>query len=290
MKKNPLMVVRSKAELSALISNERCSGHRVGFVPTMGALHNGHLSLVALSREYCSRTVASIFVNPTQFAPGEDFDSYPRREDEDLEKLREAGCDFVYLPSPEDIYPTGHVTNVRVDALSDRLDGQFRPHFFYGVTTVVARLFIHVAPDLAVFGQKDFQQLQIIRKMVRDLGFPIEIIGAPTVRDQDGLAQSSRNEYLSQDERRRASAIQTGLYRAKKRLLMGADLNTCIQEARTLIASAGFDRIDYVSAVRNDDLVDLDPSEPIPEHSRLLAAAWLGKTRLIDNIALTGAA
>lgn len=253
----------------------------------MGALHNGHLSLIGESRARADATVASIYVNPTQFAPGEDFDSYPRDEDDDLAKLEAAGCDVAYLPRTEDMYPHGSVTNVRVEGLSDLLDGVYRPHFFYGVTTVVARLFAQVRPDVAVFGEKDFQQLQIIRRMVRDLGFPIEIIGGPTMRDADGLAQSSRNLYLSPDERQRAGALFAALHRARMRIRSGAALATCLDEARAHLTAAGFAKIDYVSAVASDTLEDLPEDRSVwPDERRLLGAAWMGSTRLIDNITL----
>ena len=290
MPKNPLTVVRSKTALRDVINNVRNSGHTIGFVPTMGALHNGHLSLIALAGERCTKTVTSIFVNPTQFAPGEDFESYPRREADDLTKLEHAGCDLVYIPSAGELYPAGNCTEVRVEGLSDLLDGQYRPHFFYGVSTVVARLLIQVMPDAAVFGQKDFQQLQIIRRMVRDLSLPVEIVGAPTVRDNDGLAQSSRNEYLSSAERRLASQIQATLHRARVRILAGGSISGSLKRAEDALRRAGFDVVDYVSAVRNADLSALEDNAPLPEQSRLLAAAWLGNTRLIDNIALTGEA
>ncbi len=200
--------VRTRSELLQQVTAWKQAGERVGFVPTMGALHGGHLSLIEKAKEKATRIVASIFVNPTQFAPGEDFDTYPRDEEADLAKLASVGCDLAYLPTVGEMYPEGSVTNVRVEEMSDLLDGIYRPHFFYGVTTVVARLFLHVQPDVAVFGEKDYQQLQIIRRMVRDLGFPIEIIGASTARDADGLAQSSRNLYLKPEERRNAGAMQ----------------------------------------------------------------------------------
>ncbi len=283
----PLTVVRSRTELSDAISSIRNSGSRIGLVPTMGALHNGHITLIGESRRRSDHTVASIYVNPAQFAPGEDFDAYPRTLEADLAALAEAGCHLVYLPREEDIYPQGSRTHVRVEGLSDRLDGQFRPHFFYGVTTVVARLFAQVRPDLAVFGEKDFQQLQIIRQMVRDIGFPIEIIGAPTVRDADGLAQSSRNAYLDARQRRDAGAMFAALHRARMRLKAGAMLSESLEEASASLRAAGFGPIDYVEAVAADTL------EPLPQDRadwpgevRLLAAAWLGKTRLIDNLAL----
>ena len=207
-------IVRTRADLQAAIASEREKGRKIGFVPTMGALHDGHISLVKKAGENCECVVASIFVNPTQFAPGEDLDRYPRNEEGDVARLSAAGCGLVYCPSVEEMYPEGSLTNVRVEDMSDLLDGIYRPHFFYGVATVVARLFIHVKPDVAVFGEKDYQQLQIIRRMVRDLGFGIEIIGGRTWRDNDGLAQSSRNAYLSEEERSRASAMHAALHRA----------------------------------------------------------------------------
>ena len=283
----PLTVVRNRTELRTEITNIHNSGRTIGLVPTMGALHNGHLSLIGESRVRSDVTVASIFVNPTQFAPGEDFDSYPRDEEEDLAKLESAGCAMAYLPRPEDMYPQGSTTHVRVEGLSDLLDGVYRPHFFYGVTTVVARLFAQVQPEVAVFGEKDFQQLQIIRRMVRDLGFPIEIVGGPTIRDPDGLAQSSRNLYLSADERSRAGALFAALHRAKMRIAAGAPLTDCLGEARTHLTAAGFESIDYVSAVASETLEDLPADRAQwPKDTRLLGAAWMGKTRLIDNIAL----
>ena len=290
MPNTPLTVVRSKSDLRDAISSIHYSGQRVGFVPTMGALHNGHLSLIDLARTKSDIVAASIFVNPTQFAPGEDFDTYPRDEEADLEKLASAGCNLVYLPTVEDMYPTGSLTDVRVPGPSDLLDGVYRPHFFYGVTTVVARLFIHVRPDVAVFGEKDFQQLQIIRQMTRDLGFEIEILGGPTQRDPDGLAQSSRNRYLSAEQRRIAGALQAALVRAAARIEAGAALSPALAEARAFLQAAGFDKVDYISAVDATTLRDLpDTRSQWPEVTRLLGAAWIGKTRLIDNIPLTGA-
>ena len=251
----------------------------------MGALHEGHLSLVTQAQSAADLVVTRIFVNPTQLAPGEDLDTYPRAEASDLEKLSALGCDIVYLPTVEEMYPEGSVTNVRVEGLSDLLDGQHRPHFFYGVATIVARLFIHVQPDVAVFGEKDYQQLQIIRRMVRDLGFPINIIGGPTERDVDGLALSSRNAYLAPEERQRASSMSAALHRAASRLSIGAPLVEVIEEARTTISNAGFETLDYVSAVHPDTLQALAPEDLVPGfEARLLAAAWMGKTRLIDNL------
>lgn len=284
MIKSPLRV-KTLAELREIIGEHRRAGRRIGFVPTMGALHDGHVSLVETAREHSDVAVASIFVNPTQFAPGEDLDTYPRTEEADIAKLAAVGTDIVYLPSVEEMYPDGSKTNVRVEEMSDLLDGQYRPHFFYGVATVVARLFIHVQPDVAVFGEKDYQQLQIIRRMVRDLGFPIEIIGGETVRDADGLAQSSRNTYLSPSDRRVANVMSSALHRARSRIAIGVPVAEALDEARTRIAAAGFRSLDYVSAVDPMSLQDLPDGPVAPgQVGRVLGAGWMGKTRLIDNM------
>ncbi len=278
-------LARSLADLRAALLPHRQQGRRIGFVPTMGALHDGHISLIKLSTDRADISVASIFVNPNQFAPGEDLDTYPRAEEADIAKLAAAGCDIIYLPSVEEMYPDGSLTNIRVETMSDLLDGIFRPHFFYGVATVVARLFIHVQPDIAVFGEKDYQQLQIIRRMVRDLGMGTEIIGGETYRDADGLAQSSRNLYLTEDQRLRANAISAALHRAAIRVAAGVAVAEALEEARARILAAGFDRLDYVSAVDPATLEDLeDGPVPIGYEGRILAAAWLGQTRLIDNV------
>ncbi|WP_424340179.1 pantoate--beta-alanine ligase [Henriciella sp.] len=279
------MIVRTRKDLRAAVEVARQKGKKIGFVPTMGALHDGHISLVEKAGDKSDYVVASIFVNPAQFAPGEDLDRYPRNEQGDVARLSAAGCSLVYCPSVGEMYPEGSLTNVRVEEMSDLLDGIYRPHFFYGVATVVARLFIHVGPDVAVFGEKDYQQLQIIKRMVRDLGFPIEIIGGKTWRDGDGLAQSSRNAYLSEEERQRASAIFSALHRAASRLRIGVPVEEAIKEARGFILGAGFSKLDYVSAVDPATLHDLGDG-PLEEGQgcRLLAAAWMGSTRLIDNL------
>lgn len=279
--------LRTLRALRETLGEHRLAGRSIGFVPTMGALHDGHVSLVGKACEKTDITVVSIFVNPTQFAPGEDLDTYPRTEEADIARLAEVGTDIVYLPSVEEMYPDGSKTNVRVEGMSDLLDGQYRPHFFYGVATVVARLFVHVQPNVAVFGEKDFQQLQIIRRMVRDLGFSIEVIGGKTVRDPDGLAQSSRNTYLSAEERRAANVISAALHRARCRIAIGVPVDEALTEARARIVKAGFDRLDYVSAVDPENLEAL-PGGVLGSgrDARLLAAAWMGKTRLIDNMGL----
>ncbi|MEO1306084.1 MAG: pantoate--beta-alanine ligase, partial [Pseudomonadota bacterium] len=253
------------------------------------ALHDGHVSLVEIAREHSDIIVVSIFVNPTQFAPGEDLDTYPRTEEADIARLAAVDTDIVYLPEVAEMYPEGSKTNVGVEQMSDVLDGIFRPHFFYGVATIVARLFVHVQPDLAVFGEKDYQQLQIIRRMVRDLGFPIDVIGGATVRDADGLAQSSRNTYLQADERLRANTISAALHRACCRIEIGVPVEQVVAEARARIEAAGFDQLDYVSVVNPMTLDDLpDGSISLGAEARILAAAWMGKTRLIDNMGAVG--
>ena len=284
--KHPLARVATRADLRAIIGEWRQAGLRIGFVPTMGALHQGHLSLVGAALETCDRVVASIFINPRQFAPGEDLDVYPRMLDEDCDKLYAAGCHLAYCPSEPEMYPEGSLTNVRVEALSDLLDGGPRPHFFYGVATIVARLFIHVRPDVAVFGQKDYQQLQIIKRMTRDLGFEIEIIGAPTARHSDGLAHSSRNLYLSAKDRRGASGLFASLHRARTRIETGTKIEIALAEARNYLAKCGFSKIDYVTATHPETLETLPEAEAKKgAEGRLLGAGWFGKTRLIDNIA-----
>jgi pantoate--beta-alanine ligase len=282
------LVVRSRVALQQQVGAWRAAGESIGFVPTMGALHAGHISLVEKAKENASRTITSIFVNPAQFAPGEDFDTYPRREADDLALLSAAGCDAVYLPGVAEMYPDGSVTDVRVNELSDLLDGVYRPHFFYGVATVVARLFLHVQPDVAVFGEKDYQQLQVIRRMVRDLGFPLRIIGGETRRDSDGLAQSSRNLYLSPDERRAAGALFAALHRAAIRLSLGQPPAIACAEAEAHVIRAGFRSVDYVALVEPETLARLPDGAPLaPGTARLLGAAWLGRTRLIDNLSVT---
>jgi len=286
-KEKTVAVVRSRVALQQQVHAWKAAGETVGFVPTMGALHAGHISLVEKAKENAARTITSIFVNPAQFAPGEDFDTYPRREDDDLALLAAAGCDLVYLPTVAEMYPDGSVTDVRVSGMSDLLDGIYRPHFFYGVATVVARLFLHAQPDIAVFGEKDYQQLQIIRRMVRDLGFPIRIIGGETKRDSDGLAQSSRNLYLSADERRAAGAMFAALHRASVRLSLGALPSAACAEAEAHLMNSGFSRVDYIALVDPGTLAALPGDAPLaPGAARILGAAWLGRTRLIDNLSV----
>ena len=265
------------------IAGWRGQGARIAFVPTMGNLHAGHVSLIEVAREHCVRVVASIFVNPLQFGPNEDFARYPRTPEEDCAALRNAGTDLVFMPSVEIMFPRPleYMTRVLVPEFGQVLEGAHRPGHFDGVTTVVARLFNLVQPDVAVFGEKDWQQLAIIRRMVADLGWPIELVGVPTVRESDGLAMSSRNGYLSYDERARAPLLAKVLHDVAARLMAGErDVSALEAAAAAGLEEQGF-AVDYVSIRRSDDL-----RRPTRGDRRLivLAAARLGGTRLIDNL------
>lgn len=271
--------VTTVAQLRAALAAAKPA--RVGMVPTMGALHEGHLSLVREARKHAGLVVVSIFVNPTQFAPNEDFDAYPRTLEADLAKL--AGqADLVFAPTAREIYPQGYATSISVGGPSAGLESDFRPHFFSGVATVVAKLLIAASPDIAVFGEKDYQQLQVVRQMVRDLALPVEIIGAPTLREADGLALSSRNAYLSAEERKVAARLNLILKDAIGRARQG-DIGAAESWASQALKEAGFVSVDYV-AIR--DAVTLAPVTELERPARILAAAKIGKTRLIDNMPL----
>ena len=272
----PITIARTRAELAAAVGDAT-----VAFVPTMGALHDGHVQLLKHARPLGEVLVASIFVNPTQFAPGEDFDDYPRTVDEDLERCNEAGVDVVFAPSVETMYPSGTGTTVTVDPgpLGSILEGAARPTHFRGVLTVVAKLFGSVRPDVAVFGEKDYQQLTLIRQMSRELALDVEVVSCPTVREADGLAMSSRNRYLSVDERARAAAISAALRAGGAAGPDGAD--AVLAAANGVLEAAGIVP-DYL-ALTNSEL-----GEPAPgQEARLLVAARVGKPRLLDNTALT---
>jgi pantoate--beta-alanine ligase len=247
-------IIKTRAALTECVDHWKNGGQRVAFVPTMGALHDGHLSLVKLARQHGDKVVVSIFVNPTQFAPHEDFDTYPRQEDADARLLMQAGVDALYLPARTEMYPNEEDCTIKAGAAAAGLETDFRPHFFDGVVNVVSRLFGHVRPDAAIFGEKDFQQLQVISEMVNTQKMPIKIIGAPIARDEFGLALSSRNAYLNDQE-----------------LQIARKLNVILREENApeaALLEAGFDKVDYVAE----------------RWGRRLGAVWIGKTRLIDNI------
>lgn len=247
----------------------------------MGALHAGHLALIAEARRHAGRVVATIFVNPLQFGPGEDLDRYPRQEQRDSALLEKAGCDLLWLPAVADLYPQGFATRVMVDGgLGELWEGAARPGHFEGVATVVAKLLLAVRPDLAVFGEKDFQQLAVIRRMVADLHLGVDIIGVPTVRDSDGLALSSRNAYLSADQRARAAALPSALRSAADAISSGIAVDDALGEAKRQLEAAGFAAVDYVALV---DPATLEPLAAPAGDMRLIAAATIGSTRLIDN-------
>ncbi len=261
----------------------KSDGGTLALVPTMGALHEGHLALVARAKEEADHVAASIFVNPAQFGEGEDFDAYPRTEERDRELLEAAGCDLLWAPSPSEVYPDGYATTVSVTGVSEGLCGGARPGHFDGVATVVAKLFNQVAPDVALFGEKDYQQLAVIRRMVRDLDFDIRIVGVPTVREADGLALSSRNRYLSEEERAAAVALPDAMGEAAEAIAGGADVGATLIDAKAKLFEAGFSTVDYIEL---RDAETLEPMAMLEGPARMLAAARIGTTRLIDNIAV----
>ncbi|HET7708990.1 MAG TPA: pantoate--beta-alanine ligase [Sphingomicrobium sp.] len=276
-----MQIVRGVEELRAAVKVSRGRGQRLALVPTMGALHAGHMALVEAGRKHADRVAASIFVNPAQFAANEDLDRYPRREAEDAAMLEAHGCDLLWLPAVADVYPDGFATTVSVAGISDRWEGEARPGHFDGVATVVAKLLLAVQPDVALFGEKDFQQLAVIRRMVADLAIPVEIVGVPTVRDADGLALSSRNALLTQGERARAAAMPQALNAAADAIRHGVGVETSLDEARQSLLGAGFTKIDYFALV---DASSLEPLDRANGEMRLIAAATIGATRLIDNL------
>ena len=281
----PLPIVRTVADLRSQVAAWRKGGESVGLVPTMGALHSGHLSLVTLAKTRAQRVVASVFVNPTQFAPHEDFDAYPRDEAKDAALLESVGCDLLFAPTVTEMYAPGFSTTVTVSGVSEPLDGAARPGHFAGVATVVSKLLLQCGPDVAVFGEKDYQQLQVIKRLVADLDIPVEVIGAPTARAQDGLALSSRNAYLTPAEREAAPSLAAALRDAVERLRAGTPVERVENTGRAALERAGFSRIDYFEVRDAADLAHLGPG-PIIGPARILAAGILGKTRLIDNMAV----
>lgn len=276
--------VETVFDLRAVVREWRRQGLSVAMVPTMGALHDGHISLTRIALERADRCVVSIFVNPTQFAPTEDLDKYPRQLAADLDRLAEAGVQLAFTPMATEMYPEGFDAKVVVGGPSAGLETDFRPTFFEGVTTVVAKLFLQALPDCAIFGEKDYQQLCVVKKLCRDLDIPVEIIGAPTVRDAEGLAMSSRNAYLSPTELTVARQLNKILRSTARALELGADAQETLREARRRILDAGFGSVDYVEARESDTLAPWRR-----EHDgRILVAARLGATRLIDNVEIVG--
>jgi pantoate--beta-alanine ligase len=276
-----VLTVTTVEALRAQVRAWRGAGDTIGLVPTMGALHAGHLSLVRRARALTTRTCATVFVNPTQFAPNEDFGRYPRAPESDARLLASEGADLLFLPEVSEMYAPDHVTHVRVEGLGDALDGVFRPGHFEGVATVVAKLLLQAEPDVAVFGEKDWQQLQVVRRLVRDLNVPVRIEGAPIVRDADGLALSSRNAYLTPPERAIAPMLHRAVAEVARAVAAGAPAEpTCARAVGTL-QGAGFGKVDYLT-VR--DAESLEPSDDPSRARRVLVAAFLGRTRLIDNV------
>jgi pantoate--beta-alanine ligase len=280
--KTALPVVRDVPALRTAVAAWRKQGLSVALVPTMGALHEGHLSLVRHAKAKCDRVIASLFVNPKQFAPHEDFERYPRDEASDSALLASAGCDLLYAPERAAMYPDGFTTNVLVPSVSTMLEGEFRPHFFGGVATVVSKLLLQALPDHAFFGDKDYQQLLVIKRMTTDLDIPVAIHGCPTVREHDGLAMSSRNAYLSADERRIAARLNLILHDAIKAVHAGEPVAEAEAEARRHLIAAGFTGVDYAAIRDAETLAAVSDLS----HARILAAVWIGKTRLIDNMAV----
>ncbi len=278
-----LPTVRTVAELRGVVGAWQGAGERVALVPTMGALHRGHLALVERGRALCPRVVASLFVNPTQFGPNEDFARYPRDEARDAALLAGVGCDLLYAPDVAEMYPSRFATTIDPGPIAERQCGPFRPGHFAGVATVVTKLLLQSAADVALFGEKDFQQLQVIRRVARDLDIPVAIEGVPTVRESDGLALSSRNVYLTPEQRAVAPALYRTLAKMTRRIEVGEDVAAVAAEGLAGLRGAGFTAIDYLDVADAETLALL---ERLDRPGRILGAVWLGKTRLIDNIAV----
>jgi len=277
-----LPTVRTVAELRGVVGGWHRAGDRVSLVPTMGALHRGHLALVERGRALCPRAVASLFVNPTQFGPNEDFARYPRDEAADAALLASAGCDLLYAPGVAEMYPEGFASSVNPGPIAERQCGPFRPGHFAGVATVVSKLLLQSQADVALFGEKDFQQFQVIRRVAADLDIPVRIEGVPTVRESDGLALSSRNVYLTPEQRTVAPALYRTLREMARRLDAGDTVAVVTADGLAALRRAGFTAIDYFEVA---DAQTLLPLARLDRPGRILSAVWLGKTRLIDNIA-----
>jgi pantoate--beta-alanine ligase len=278
-----LPTLRGIADLRAQVAAWRAAGESIGLVPTMGGLHAGHLALVHQARAECDRVIATIFVNPIQFNEAADFKGYPREEARDAAELAAAGADLLFAPAQEEVYPPGFTTSVSVAGLSDCLCGLARPGHLSGVATVVAKLLLQSLPDVAYFGEKDYQQLLVVRRMARDLDIPVRIAVVPTVRAADGFALSSRNQHLTPEQRTRAAALYRVLSEVAERLAKGANAEAELARGRDLLLGAGIERIDYLELRHGETLEALERATP---PARLFAAVWLGETRLIDNLAV----
>ena len=278
-----LVTVRDVESLRRRIQGWRREGRTVALVPTMGALHKGHITLMERAKKMADAVIATIFVNPKQFGPGEDLAAYPRRETEDFEMLNAAGVHLLFAPDVAVMYPANFSTNIHVSGVSDFLDGAHRPGHFDGVATVVTKLLLQALPDIALFGEKDYQQLAVIRRLVADLNIPVDIIGVETVREPDGLALSSRNAYLTSEERAKAPALNAAIVAAARAIAAGEEIAAATAAARERILAAGFAKVDYVEARHAETLAPLGAKT---EPGRVLAAAQLGRARLIDNVAI----
>lgn len=276
------------AGLRAAVRRWRGDGRTIGLVPTMGALHDGHMALVRAAQTECDRIVVSIFVNPAQFGPDEDFDTYPRPAERDIAMLGEAGVDMAFMPSAAEMYPDGFATTVTVDGLTDCLCGVARPAHFQGVATVVTKLLLQCLPDAAWFGEKDFQQLQVIRRLARDLDIPVAIRGVGTVREPDGVALSSRNAYLDATQRALAPLLSEVLRETAARVAGGAAAAKAASDARERLIGAGFDPVDYLEVREEETLALIEEAPVAGRPARVFAAVWLGETRLIDNWPVRG--
>lgn len=280
-RQNPIDVVASVADLRGRVKAWHDDGLTVALVPTMGALHEGHMSLIRMARTMADKVIVSVFVNPTQFGPNEDFEAYPRKPEEDRFKIGMAGGHMVYMPTVGEMYPDGFSTAVEVSGISSGLCGDARPGHFRGVATVVTKLLLQALPDVAIFGEKDYQQLMVIRRMVRDLDIPVRIEGAPVVREMDGLALSSRNAYLSDEERGVANLLYKTLVAAAADMRQGVAVREACGAAVDAIQRLGFGRVDYLEL---RCAATLEPLQTLDRPARLLVAAYLGRTRLIDNV------
>ncbi len=283
---NNIPVLRTISDIRTQVKTWKQEGYSIGLVPTMGALHHGHLSLVETIAAQTDKVIVSIFVNPTQFGANEDLDSYPRQEAADCEKLASTQASLVYAPSAKEMYPEGYTTRVTLDGISEILEGANRPSHFDGVASVVTKLFMQCQPDIAIFGEKDYQQLAVIRRFVKDLDIPVKVIGGTLIREPDGLAASSRNAYLDSKQRKVAAQLNIILADLVKQSEAGKNLRSLEKEAENQLLQAGFNAVDYVSIIDKDTLQQIDH---LSQEARVVAVARLGNIRLLDNMAINPA-